>query len=89
MQDIVYDPRDSRWVYAATEGYGVLRSFDGGDNWHDYSAGIFYPSHYALEITGDDPPLLVVGSYGSGLYWVRPTAPSYIYLPLVTSQFGD
>jgi len=88
VQDIAYDPRDSRWVYAATEWGGVLRSFDGGESWHDYSAGIFYPNLYSLDITGDDPPLLVAGSYGSGLYWIRPPAPKNIYLPLVTSHIG-
>lgn len=67
----------------------MLRFFDGSENWHDYSAGLFYSSAYSLDITVGDPPLLVAGSYGSGLYWVRPTAPSYLYLPLVNSQFGD
>ncbi len=83
VQDIVYDPRNSRWVYAATEGYGVLRSFDGGESWHDYSAGIFYPLLYSLAITQDDPPLLIVGSYGSGLYWTHPPSPTLVYLPAV------
>jgi len=83
VQDIVYDPRNSRWVYAATEGYGVLRSFDGGESWHDYSAGIFYPVLYSLAITQDDPPLLIVGSYGSGLYWAHPPSPTLVYLPAV------
>ncbi|HET89561.1 MAG TPA: hypothetical protein ENN99_02315 [Chloroflexi bacterium] len=83
VQDLVYDPRDPRWVYAATEGYGVLRSFDGGENWHDYSSGIFYPLLYSLAITEEDPPLLVVGSYGSGLYWSHLSAPTYVFLPLV------
>jgi hypothetical protein len=83
VQDFVYDPRNPRWVYAATEGYGVLRSFDGGESWHDYSSGIFYPVLYSLDITTDDPPLLVAGSYGSGLYWIRPAAPKHVFLPLV------
>jgi photosystem II stability/assembly factor-like uncharacterized protein len=83
VQDIVYDPRNSRWVYAVTEGYGVLRSFDGGESWHDHSAGIFYPVLYSLAITQDDPPLLIVGSYGSGLYWTHPPSPTLVYLPAV------
>ena len=83
VQDFVYDPRSPRWVYAATEGYGVLRSFDGGESWHDYSGGIFYPMLYSLDITTADPPLLIAGSYGSGLYWRHPSAPQQVYLPLV------
>ncbi len=73
VQDIVYDPRDPRKVYAATEGYGVLRSFDGGETWYNYSQGIFYPLSYSLDITAQDPALLVAGSYGSGLYWTYPS----------------
>jgi photosystem II stability/assembly factor-like uncharacterized protein len=86
VQDIVYDPRNPRWVYAATEGYGVLRSFNGGETWHDFSRGIFYPVLYSLDITADDPPLLVAGSYGSGLYWIQPAAPKHVFLPLVTTS---
>jgi photosystem II stability/assembly factor-like uncharacterized protein len=83
VQDIVHDPRNSDWVYAATEGLGVLRSIDGGQTWHDYSAGIFYPVLYSLVGARDEPPLLVAGSYSSGLYWARPEAPKRIFLPLV------
>jgi photosystem II stability/assembly factor-like uncharacterized protein len=86
VRDIVYDPRNSDWVYAATEGYGVLRSFNGGETWHDFSDGIFYPVLYSLAITQDDPPLLVVGSYGSGLYGISPGSPpplTLLYLPAV------
>ena len=83
VQDIVYDPRNPHWVYAATEGYGVLRSFNGGESWFDYSAGIFYPVTYSLAITQDDPPLLIAGSYGSGLYWTHPLAPKEVFLPIM------
>ncbi len=73
VYEIVSDPRNSNRVYAATEGYGVLRSCDGGESWHNYSAGIFYPVLYSLAITQEDPPLLVTGSYGSGPYWIHPS----------------
>ena len=68
---IAYDPRNPNWIYAATEGSGVLRSTDGGETWQDYSNGIFYPIVYSLEVTNENPPLLVAGSYGSGLYSFR------------------
>lgn len=83
VQDIVYDSRNSDWVYAATEGYGVLRSFNGGETWHNYSAGLFYPVLYSLAITDEEPPLLVAGSYSSGLYWIHPDVPTLVFLPLV------
>jgi photosystem II stability/assembly factor-like uncharacterized protein len=72
VKQIVFDPRDPNTVYAATEGYGVLRSRDGGESWHDYSTGIFYPVLYSLAISEEDSPLLLAGSYGSGLYGLRP-----------------
>ena len=86
VQEIVYDARNPSWVYAATEGYAVLRSFNGGETWQDFSSGIFCPVLYSLDITGDDPPLLVSGSYSLGLYWIRPAAPKQVFLPLVTTS---
>jgi PKD repeat protein len=46
----------------------VWRSKDGGETWQDFSQGIFYPEVYSLAITGGVSPLLIAGSYGSGLY---------------------
>jgi photosystem II stability/assembly factor-like uncharacterized protein len=93
ITDIKYNPRNPEWVYASTgyipwfsnpnEGEGILHSFDGGEHWHDYSAGIFYPVLYSLAITEDDPLLLIAGSYGSGLYWTHPPTPTRVYLPVV------
>ena len=82
VQDIVYDPRNPDWVYAATEGFGVLRSFNGGESWGGFSDGIFYPVSYALDITAGESPLLIAGSYGSGLYGTEPRAPVQVYLPV-------
>ncbi|MBZ5619612.1 MAG: hypothetical protein LAQ69_12950 [Acidobacteriia bacterium] len=73
---IVFDPRNPDWLYAATEGSGVLQSRDGGATWTDYSAGLFYPMLYSLAISRDTAPILVGGTYGSGLYWTSPPAPS-------------
>ena len=75
---IVFDPRNPDWVYAATEGSGVLRSSDGGATWNDYSAGLFYPLLYSLAISWDTAPILIGGTYGSGLYWTSPPEPSVL-----------
>jgi photosystem II stability/assembly factor-like uncharacterized protein len=69
----VSDPRNANVVYASTEGSGVIRSTDFGEIWEDYSTGIVYPVLYSLAISRDASPLLVAGSYGSGLYWVNPS----------------
>ena len=70
VMDIEYNHIKSQLVFAATEGGGVIRSFDGGETWYDFSTGIFYPMLYSLDISQDTTPFLVAGSYGSGLYWV-------------------
>lgn len=74
VMDIKFDPYNSQLVYAATEGYGVLRSFDGGENWQTYSNGIYYPVLYSLAVARKDSTLLLAGSYGSGLYWIYPSS---------------
>ncbi|MCK6682196.1 MAG: hypothetical protein L6R30_07220 [Thermoanaerobaculia bacterium] len=71
VRSLVRDPRDSRVVYAGTEGSGVLRSTDGGETWADFTGAIFYPLIYGLAIAGGEPPVLIAGSYGSGLYGTR------------------
>jgi len=68
----VYDPRDSKIVYAATKGFGIIRSNDGGENWGYYNSGIFYPLTYSLAITHEEAPFLITGSYASGLYYTYP-----------------
>jgi photosystem II stability/assembly factor-like uncharacterized protein len=73
VMDIKYDPRNYNYVYAAIFGYGVLRSADGGENWYDYYCdGFFYPVIYSMDIAQGDSVLLVVGTYGSGVYYIHP-----------------
>jgi photosystem II stability/assembly factor-like uncharacterized protein len=73
VKSFVRDPRDPRVIYAGSEGFGVLSSTDGGETWSDFTGSISYPLVYSLALTSDDPPLLIAGSYGSGLYWTRLT----------------
>jgi len=72
VQDILLDPRNPQWIYAATEGDGILRSTDGGEMWGPFSEGTFTPTMNALAISREDHPLLIAGSDGGGLYWIRP-----------------
>jgi photosystem II stability/assembly factor-like uncharacterized protein len=65
--EFVYDPEITSWVYAATEGSGVLRSLDGGETWQSHNEGLFYPITYDLEARVGNPATLVAGTYGSGL----------------------
>ncbi len=77
-RDIAYDPLFPDQVYAATEGFGMLRSADGGATWEERSDGIFYPVLYALGVASNRR--LLTGSYGSGLYWLDlPPDPTRIF----------
>ncbi|MBN1811914.1 MAG: hypothetical protein JXA14_08775 [Anaerolineae bacterium] len=82
---MVIDPRDPSLLYGADD-YEVVQSWDGGMTWLGFSEGIFYPLVYTVAITQDDPPLLIAGSYGSGLYWIYPSIPTKAYLPLVVKS---
>lgn len=75
VYDFVHDPVNPGHVYAATDGYGVLRSTDGGDSWTFFSDGIFHPRLRSMVVTAGSPPRLVTGSLGSGLYWRELAAP--------------
>ena len=88
VKSLVRDPRDPRVVYAGSEGFGVLRSGDGGETWQDYSGAIFYPLVYSLAISNEDPPLLLAGSYGAGLYGTHPpsTAPTCSAVSILPSS---
>ena len=41
---IAFDPRDPRWVYAATDANGLLRSSDGGATWKYLQRGDLAPA---------------------------------------------
>jgi photosystem II stability/assembly factor-like uncharacterized protein len=73
---ITYNPQNINWLYATTEGTGVIRSLDGGETWQEYNDGIFYPVVYDLDVSRDDPPLLVAGTYGSGVVFVHDRQPA-------------
>ncbi len=68
VKQFLRDPADPDVVYAASEGYGVLVSSDAGETWQDATGEIFYPLVYSLALTGETPPRLLAGSFGSGLY---------------------
>jgi photosystem II stability/assembly factor-like uncharacterized protein len=71
-RQIAFDPRNPDQLYVATEGSGIYRSNDGGETWFSYAEGIFYPLHYSIDISNTDNPLLITGSYGSGMYYAFP-----------------
>lgn len=92
ITDFVYDPRNPNWIYAGTGylpnyggegGEGVLRSIDGGEHWSSYSSGLFNQVVFSLAISTEDPPLLLAGTMGSGLYGTQPPRLKLLFLPLV------
>ena len=93
VADIKHDPRNPNWVYAGTTyqpsvspytgGQGVLRSLNGGETWSSYGFGLFNQVVFSLAISAEDPPLLLAGTMGSGLYGTQPPRLKPVFLPLV------
>ena len=93
VADIKHDPRNPNWVYAGTTyqpnvspyvgGEGVLRSLNGGETWSSYGFGLFNQVVFSLAISTEDPPLLLAGTMGSGLYGTRPPRLKPVFLPLI------
>jgi len=92
ITDFVYDPRNPNWIYASMSflpgndsqgSEGVLRSIDGGEHWSSYGSGLFNPAVFSLAISAEDPPLLLAGTMGSGLYGTQPPRPKSVFLPLI------
>ena len=93
VADIKHDPRNPNWVYASTTyvpsvspyvgGEGVLRSLNGGETWSSYGFGLFNQVVFSLAISSEDPPLLLAGTMGSGLYGTQPPRLKPVFLPLV------
>lgn len=85
-RQFAFDPRNPDQLYVATEGCGIYRSNDGGETWFSYSEGIFYPLHYSIDISNTDNPLMITGSYGSGIYYAFP---DLCTRPVITAQPQD
>ncbi len=49
INDLLVDPNKPAYVYAATL-YGIVRSTDGGEQWHEYSSGLLLPWVTALAL---------------------------------------
>jgi len=86
--EFIFDPRGSSQIYAATEGYGILRSSDYGETWEFYDQGIFYPVLYSMDISGDENPVLLAGTYGSGIYGIEPVFREPQSVPVLTGSSG-
>lgn len=67
VSSIVYDPTDTRVVYAADFGGGVYYSTDGGVAWKDLSTGLDHVSARVLALS-DDGSVLYAGVFGDGVY---------------------
>ena len=65
VKHIVFDPRDSRTMYASVEVGGLLKSFDGGASWQELP--VPYEDVHRLVIVPQTPDVLYVAA-GNGLY---------------------
>src|SRR5262249_22772019 len=65
---LAIDPTTPTIMYrGATNGFGVLRSMDGGQTWSDFSAGLTSPDIIAVTIDPTLPTHLYAGARGGGV----------------------
>lgn len=66
---IVFDPVDSKKIYLATSGRGILKSVDEGKHWKEMNVGLTDPDKEirSLAIDPRDSKILYAGSYG---HWI-------------------
>lgn len=55
VQDIVADPRDFNTLYAAANGFGILKSENAGNSWYNSSKGIGDGRRYNLAVSPVNP----------------------------------
>lgn len=88
---IRFDPSDSRTIYLATSGRGVLKSVNGGKSWKEANAGLTDPNRdiRSLVIDPRDSNILYAGSYGRWLFRSGDAARSWTPLPLGPHQTAE
>jgi len=59
------DPKDSKVLYVGTEGTGVFKSNDGGENWFEINSGLDDTSVYGLAMAPGSPNILYGATFSS------------------------
>lgn len=91
VRSIQFDPVDLKALYIATSGHGVLKSFDGGQNWKEINAGLadIDKDIRALVIDPRDPKTLYAGSYGHWIFKSSDAGETWKVLPLGAHQTAE
>jgi len=81
VSTIGFDPDCEGHILVGTRQAGILRTFDGGMNWHRVDRTMNIPRVSRFFFTGDGK--VIVSSYGRGLWRMRYTCPGVALPPLL------
>jgi photosystem II stability/assembly factor-like uncharacterized protein len=81
---LAFDEKDPNILFAGTEGYGVLKSLNGGESWVEFNDGFESPygrNYIKALITMSNPGNSLYAGTTVGLF--ARTIPSHVFIPLV------
>ena len=85
---LVVDPTNVDIVYAGTEGGGVYKSTDGGDNWSTVNSGLDNKYVRSLAVDPTDTDTLYAGTSSSDLFKTTNAAATWVQIG-TSMSFGD
>jgi len=85
IRSLAIDPQAPATLYAGTEGSGVFKSIDGGDNWNQTNTGLTRTIIFALVVDPTTPTTLYAGTEG-GVFKSTSGASSWINTALPNSN---
>jgi photosystem II stability/assembly factor-like uncharacterized protein len=68
VRALAINPQTPSTIYAGTNGGGVFRSINGGDDWTQINRGLTFPNVTALAINPQTPSTIYAGTPGGGVY---------------------
>jgi photosystem II stability/assembly factor-like uncharacterized protein len=84
IRSILIDPADSKILYLATTGRGILKSTDGGMSWRESNRGLTDPDLdiRTVVLNPHDPKQLYAGSHGHWIFQSQDAGTTWTPLPL-------
>ena len=68
IADLAVDPTNPKIIYAAIDGGGVYKSYDGGETWTEINEGITVLDAWDIIIDPTNPQILYVGTFHGGIF---------------------
>ncbi|NOX37050.1 MAG: choice-of-anchor D domain-containing protein [Calditrichaeota bacterium] len=68
ITEVLIDPRNPQVLYALTNGNGVYKTIDGGNNWLPYNQGLYGANIVRVVESPTNPDILIAASRNGGVY---------------------